>query len=91
MEQLAPLLKEYGVWVAALAVIAYFLIKHWWPYWKEQDTAERLEKREQMNRMLSMQEGAIKEMTTAIHASTRQSETIADRMEALTEEIRARR
>lgn len=85
MESLLPLLEKYGVWVAVLAVIAYFLLKHWWPYWREQDSQERESKRNQIDRMLTLQEVSLKEMVEAIRANTRQSETVADQMEALTD------
>lgn len=90
MDKYLPYLDRYGIAVALIAVAAYFFIKHWWPYWKDQDQADRAAKREQLDRMLDLQEGAMREMTVAIQANTRQSEKIADHMEALTEEVRRR-
>jgi hypothetical protein len=91
MEQLLPLLEKYGVWVAILAIVAYFLVIKWWPYWREQDQAERTEKRNQMDRMLNLQEVSMKEMVDAIRANTHQSEKVSEHMEALTDEVRRSR
>lgn len=91
MESLLPLLEKYGVWVAVLAGLGYFLIRHWWPYWREQDAAERTAKRDQINRMLTLQEVSLKEMVDAIRANTHQSEKVSEHMDALTDEIRRAR
>lgn len=85
MEQLLPLLEKYGVWVAVLAIGVYFILKHWWPYWKEKDQQEALDRKEQMGRMLTLQEVSLKEMVDAIRANTHQSEKMAEQMEALTD------
>lgn len=91
MEKWLPYLDRFGLMAAIVAVIGYFLIKHWWPYWKEQDAKERDERRNRESRLITMQEVSIKEMTEAIRASTHQSEKISDHIEALTEEVRTRR
>ena len=88
MEKLLPVLEKYGVWIFGFCLGAYFLIWHWWPYWKEQDAEERKARREREAKLITMQEVSIKEMTNALQAGTRQSERIADHMDALTEEIR---
>lgn len=91
MGEWAPVLERYGVGLAILAVLAYFMLRHWWPYWKEKDIKAATDRRDQLNRMLNFQEGTMKEMTEAIRANTRQSEKIAEHLDALTEEVRARR
>lgn len=88
MSEWAPVLERYGVGLAILAILTYFLLKHWWPYWKTKDAQREADRRNQMDRMLNLQEVSIKEMTEAIRAGSHQSEKIAEAMEALTEEIR---
>ena len=78
-------LDRFGLAIAALVILTYFGIRHWWPYWKQRDQEREQARRQQMDRMLSLQEGAMREMTTAIQANTHQSETVAEQMEALTE------
>lgn len=91
METWAPYLDRFGLSIAALAALAYFAIRHWWPYWKTRDAQREADRRGQMDRMLNLQEVSMKEMTEAIRAATHQSEKVAEHMEALTEEIRRRR
>jgi hypothetical protein len=87
METWAPYLDRFGLAIAILAVVAYFAIRHYWPYWKGRDQQRESDRRDQMNRMLNLQEVSMKEMTEAIRAGTRQSEKVAEHMEALTDEI----
>lgn len=89
MEKWLPYLDRFGLMAAIVAVIGYFLIKHWWPYWKEQDAQERKDKKDQLNRMLTLQEGSMKEMVDALRANSHQSETIAHQLNALTDTTEA--
>lgn len=88
MNELIPVFKQFGVWLGVLILIAYFLLRHWWPYWKAKDQEREADRRALVNRMLTLQESSLKEMTDALRANSRQSERISDHLEELTDELR---
>lgn len=95
MNDLAPLFKQFGVWLGVLLVVTYFLLRHWWPYWKAKD--QRREARDQqreeegrkvVDRMQTLAEVSIREMTESLRANSKESEKVSDHLEELTNEIR---
>ena len=88
MNELIPLFKQFGVWLSVLVVVLYFLLRHWWPYWKAKDAARDEDRRKQLERMQTLQEVSIREMTEALRANNQLSEKVAGHLEELTDEIR---
>lgn len=88
MNDFIPIFKQFGVWLGVLIMVAYFLIRHWWPYWKAKDQERETDRRQVLGRMMDVQEGSLKEMTEALRSNSRQSEKISEHLEELTDEIR---
>lgn len=88
MPELVTIFKQFGVWLGVLVVVAYFLLRHWWPYWKAKDQEREMDRRTMLGRMMSFQEGSLKEMTEALRSTNHLSQTISEHLEELTDEIR---
>ena len=88
MNDLLPILKQFGIGVTISIMIAYFLLRHWWPYWKAKDERREQDRTKQVERMQTLVEVGTKEMTESLRANTRQSEKVSDHLEELTDEIR---
>jgi hypothetical protein len=88
MNELVPIFKQFGVWLGVLIVVTYFLLRHWWPYWKIKDQEKEADRRAIMERMMTFQETSLNQMTDALRSNNRLSEKIAEHLEELTDEIR---
>lgn len=88
MPELVTIFKQFGVWLGVLIVVTYFLLRHWWPYWKAKDQEREADRRAILGRMMSLQEGSLQEMTDALRGNSRLSEKISEHLEELTDEIR---
>lgn len=90
VQDFIPLFKSFGVWVGILIVVTYFLIRHWWPYWKAKDEKREVDRQLVLTRMVTVQETSLREMTEALRANSRLSEKISDNLQDLRESFKGR-
>lgn len=91
MTDLIPLFKQFGVWVGILIVGTYFLIRHWWPYWKAKDQQREADRQVVLSRMTTVMEVSIKEMTEALRTNSKLSEKISDNLQDLRKDFKGKR
>lgn len=89
MQELIPLFKQFGVWVSVLILIAYFLLRHLWPHWKSKDLKEQDFRHKQSERIQEREDGILKDVAGLIRQNISESQTMTQRMDVMTEEIRA--
>ena len=88
MGELLNIWTKVGAIGFFLIFIAYVVLKHIVPHWKDRDNKEQEFKRKQTERIQDREDGILQEVGGLIRQNIAQSEKMTDRMDALTEEIR---
>lgn len=89
MNELVPILKQFGPWAFGLIVVTYFLIWHLWPHWKAQSEREQLFRHRQFERVQEREDQIGAQMASLIKENTESNKALSVHVTALTDEIRA--